>query len=592
MPLTFEQTRQLFKAGRYLDIVTHGNYAERELATMHAEHRVLLAHAMFQAGQIERARQIVERERERASGIARSRYELLIGMLCRHDARLIKALQHYNLAFQIAQEQAEDIDVAWASLYRFRLLAQLHGSDELAPMLAEVRRFVARAGDPHAAAHMHDAVALMEASNGRTEEARRHLEISTSLIRRFPNSDLEQVVLISSSFVDFFESRFQSAVDHLNAARRLASVTGSRNAGVLECNLGHAMLVLGRLQPAETYFRHVLEHGPALSRFSALEGLARLYLAAGELSRCEETLEQHESFLLRDKSLALAFSGRWAAATHIRLLIKQGSYVDAAALAKVSLESAAKLSDRILVSELTCLLAEALVGSGKTKDGASQLLRLVTRDPLQAGNADAMYYRAVGFLVNTANPTLGNQLFRRARSVYVHQGNRWGETEIQKLIENETPRPDVKDLPILVLQAVASALANADAVTLVGHELIHLAKLTGCSPRAELVIRKDADDSRTTEHHASLELGTVDGKQQTLRFQISSQPHETAALGDLIRIGASAVALNGFRRERRQRAALWPIDPIETTAGALFLATRCRHWLPRHDASQPRMFRC
>src|SRR5688572_31301545 len=196
---------------------------------MHAEHRVLLAHAMFQAGQINRARQVVERERERATGIVRSRYELLSGMLCRHDAQLAKALQHYNAAFQIAHEHRGDLDVAWASLYRFRLLAQLHGSDELAPMLAEVRRHVARAGDPHAAAHMHDAVALMEASNGRIEEARRHLEISTSLIRAYPNAALEQIGLISASFVDFFECKFESAVEHLHAARRLSSITGARD---------------------------------------------------------------------------------------------------------------------------------------------------------------------------------------------------------------------------------------------------------------------------------------------------------------------------------------------------------------------------
>src|SRR5688572_12679859 len=107
--------------------------------------------------------------------------------------------------------------------------------------------------------HMHDAVALMEASSGRIEEARRHLEISMSLIHKFPNSGLEQVILTSSFFVDFCESKFQSAVDHLNAARRLATATGARDIGSHECNLGHAMLVLGKLQPAEAYFKHVLE---------------------------------------------------------------------------------------------------------------------------------------------------------------------------------------------------------------------------------------------------------------------------------------------------------------------------------------------
>ena len=122
MPLTLEQTRQLFKAGRYLDILAQGDYADRELASMSAEHRVLVAHALFQAGRLDRAREIVERERERATGIVRSRCELIAGMLCRHDAQLGNALQHYNAAVQIAREQGDDLETAWAALHRFRFV--------------------------------------------------------------------------------------------------------------------------------------------------------------------------------------------------------------------------------------------------------------------------------------------------------------------------------------------------------------------------------------------------------------------------------------------------------------------------------------
>jgi DNA-binding NtrC family response regulator/tetratricopeptide (TPR) repeat protein len=554
-----------------LDIVAQ---SDREPANLHAEHRVLLAHASFQAGRIDRARHIVERELEQATGIVRARYELIAGMLCRHGAQLRNALQHYNSAFQIAREQGDDVETAWASLHRFRLLAQLHSSDELAPMLAEVRRYVAKAGDPHATAHMHDAVALMEAANGRPEEARRHLEISTSLLRSFPNAGLEQVVLISSSYVDFFECRFQSAVDKLNAARQLSSVTGSRDAGVIECNLGHAMLVLGRVQAAESYFRHAIEHGTALSRFSALEGLARVYLASGETTRCSETLEAHEAFLLQDKSLALALPGRWTAATRVRLLLKQGQCEEAVSTAKVSLESAARLSDRILVNELTYLLSEALVACGKATDGALQLLHQIARDPVQSGNMDAMYYRALGFVVDSTLHGVGPELFRRAKHIYLHQGNKSGEADLEPLTKrNISLKVDrSSDLPLLVLSAVASTLANVDAPRLLGHELTQLTKLLGCSPHAQVVELSDSDDPASKEPGVLLHLGPLDRHRAALRFEIPSQPHEIAALSELMRIGSAAVALQTFRRERRQRAALWPADPIETNAGALFLA--------------------
>jgi DNA-binding NtrC family response regulator len=43
-------------------------------------------------------------------------------------------------------------------------------------------------------------------------------------------------------------------------------------------------------------------------------------------------------------------------------------------------------------------------------------------------------------------------------------------------------------------------------------------------------------------------------------------------MGDVFRIGTAALTLEKVHVEERKRAALWPADPIETEAGALFLA--------------------
>ena len=572
MALTLEQTRQLFDSGRYLDIIKESGYSDHQLSTLQPEHRVLLAHAMFQAGRADRAREIVERESERAAGILRSRCELLSGLLLRHSAHLGKALQHFNMALQIAREEHSDLDTAWAAIHRFRLLAQLRPGDELAPMLVEVRRCVAKAANPHAAAHMHDAVALMEAANGRPEEARRHLEISQSLIRAFPNADLEQIVHISTFFVDFQEGKFQNAIDSLNAARRIAPITGSRDAGVIECNLGHATLVLGRLESAEAFFKQAVEHGTALSRFGALEGLARVYLASGDLKRCAETLEEHESFLLQDRNLVLALSGRWTAATRVRLLLRQDHCVEAVQTAKSALEVAETLSDRILVNELTFLSAEAQARNGDATAAAKQLIRLLTRDPIQSGKEDAMYYRALGCVVSDTAPSVGSELLRRAKSIYALQGNKAGEAELEPLVQKGiASNRDANDIPLLLLSGIASALANADAPKLVARELSAVAKLLGCSPSTELV-HPCGSDTGATDQDVLLKLGIIDGRETALRFRVPSRAHDVAVLSELMRVGAATVAVHTFRKERRRGAALWPADPIEMNAGGLFLA--------------------
>jgi DNA-binding NtrC family response regulator len=332
------------------------------------------------------------------------------------------------------------------------------------------------------------------------------------------------------------------------------------------------MLVLGKFEPAEKYFEHVLENGTAISRFSALEGLARMFLATGKLTRCEETLDAHDAFLLEDKNLALAFSGRWAASTRGRLLLRQGRWAEAAATTKAFLEAAQELSDRILVSELTCLAAEAAVGSGDPVHGATQLVLLSARDPLSTGNLDATYYKALGAVVSTVFPVAGAALYRRARQIYVHQANRTGVLDLEPLIKsNVSSKGDTGETSLLILTAIASALTNADAPPLIAYELTQLTKLLGCSPSTEL-LDEDVTAHTSTAKHVVLRLGPAGRQSTAMRFEMPPQPEQMVALAELVRIGGAAVALQSMRSERRQRAALWPSDPIETTSGALFLA--------------------
>jgi DNA-binding NtrC family response regulator len=51
-----------------------------------------------------------------------------------------------------------------------------------------------------------------------------------------------------------------------------------------------------------------------------------------------------------------------------------------------------------------------------------------------------------------------------------------------------------------------------------------------------------------------------------------TDPLKALLLSDVFRIARAAMDLERFREEERNRAALWPADPVETEAGALFLS--------------------
>ena len=183
-----------------------------------------------------------------------------------------------------------------------------------------------------------------------------------------------------------------------------------------------------------------------------------------------------------------------------------------------------------------------------------------------------MYYRALGSVVSESAPTVAAELVRRAKTIYTNQGNKAGESELESLAKGSSAtNGDTQDIPLLVLSSVASALTNADSPKLIARELTQAAKLLGCSSHTELIESTQAD-VEPTDDHALLKLGLIDGRQTTLRFQVPSSAREVVILSELTRVGSAAIAVHTHRQERRRSAALWPADPVEMNAGALFLA--------------------
>src|SRR5258705_10226054 len=102
-----------------------------------------------------------------------------------------------------------------------------------------------------------------------------------------------------------------------------------------------------------------------------------------------------------------------------------------------------------------------------------------------------------------------------------------------------------------------------------GHELLSVIKALGCGA--------DAEVSRSTKQStrgeiAILRLGERGEHGTSLRCRIPEDPDKALVLADVFRIGRAALALERARQEDRKRAALWPSEPLEEQAGALFVA--------------------
>jgi len=60
---------------------------------------------------------------------------------------------------------------------------------------------------------------------------------------------------------------------------------------------------------------------------------------------------------------------------------------------------------------------------------------------------------------------------------------------------------------------------------------------------------------------------------------VPDDPAKAIILSDILRIGQAAISLEQAREEERNRAALWPADPVESQSGAIFLAEQMQEVL-------------
>jgi DNA-binding NtrC family response regulator len=89
---------------------------------------------------------------------------------------------------------------------------------------------------------------------------------------------------------------------------------------------------------------------------------------------------------------------------------------------------------------------------------------------------------------------------------------------------------------------------------------------------AQIVETHSSSNSNEKPGVHTLPLGEYRGRQLSLVCPFPEEPVKAVLLGNILRLGKAALALERAREEERNRAALWPADEIEGQAGAIFLA--------------------
>jgi DNA-binding NtrC family response regulator len=425
-------------------------------------------------------------------------------------------------------------------------------------------------------AFLHDSVAAMEAQKGNADEAARHLRLARRLLEVRGNAWLEQLIALNASCLALIEGDFSSFQHWTTAARHLAIQTGhGATDSAMAANDAHFALLRGDFDAALPMLDRVLRAPMTVYvQLAAQESLARLHFATGSLGACRSALETIDE--IRRNNLELAYGVRSAATVNVRLLLRGGRFVEAADLARSELDKFEIVNDIATRSTLRSLLAVALRETGEPTMCAQAILEAGSSRSTLTQDVLAHYCYVSGIVVASSAPPLSAALKDRGHRIWRLLGNRYGPIEASATIEASHLARTKQPTPVggeavrtgVTLNHVAGALDLAHSSSLLSDELLALLRNSDLSGRICDAKEEGHDRGIRT---VSLPLDTADSN-LVLVCDVPDDPAKAIILGDILRIGQAAVALEQAREEERNRAALWPADPVESQGGAIFLA--------------------
>ena len=576
----------LFRLGHYASVVAELPADDHAFLRLPIDQRLIFAHALYHTGGEQHAALIVAREnRAEASTRVRAWCEFIEGLLRRRMGDAGAALKHFEAALRLAKDSRDHNRAAWAALQAFRLRAEIEPVESVMAYLPAIRHHVALAADSQVSIYLHDSLALVEAAGGHPSHARNHLRICRSLLPLNPNAWLEQVVASNGFFVDFVESRYSSALHWIRTAKALIPITGDRHKKLINCNEGHVLLALGRFDAAIRCFQEVASHAQGAVLVAALDGLARAYLATDDTDACKAVLDHWIGSVGDNQLLANSFSGRWTPITRIKLSLRLRSYNEALEQIKTELERAQRLNDDLLRAFLLCLKAEALASVGHAAGAGESLFHVVHPAIIDTPDLLAAYYRASGILLLHWGSSQFTGMFDRAEAIWTHQGNRCALLELRHaknaigLSRLGEPQRQRQEPVMSAIGNLGSACRLSYDSVLLGRELASAIRSLECSPNIEIVRVANGFSGDSIDDRAALVLGEDNAATLVLTCQIPATPEKALILGDVLRIGRAALALDRMRRDERSRVTARQHESSPLDADTLFFSTEMQELL-------------
>ena len=423
---------------------------------------------------------------------------------------------------------------------------------------------------------------------------------------------------LDASQIAFAQSKLFEGIAHAEHALRCAMVSGhARTRAGAIANIGLLSLYAGDLPRAEKCLHEGLQLGSNLKELLVplLDNYAQLELVKGELEACESLLRQVDTYTPSDKSFRSSWCQLVTYPTRIRVLQRRLEWEESLRLADEGIALATSRSDGLHGPVLGALKAEALTALGRLKEAAAVIAEVTERCDGTMLAATAEVERVTGQLsVKTGKHEAARHHFQRALRMVRTVGNLWPRIDTassyvrellpadertnathggrledpQVLIENQSsaadddsavarvdptepePRaPGLGDVMALLEFALSPELfareafallrdtRGARAMALIASQNGHPMEVLECLGWSRTEARAVA---RSTQPSNRLALGECRGRKFYLLIEAGEDLESRSSVVALRKLVKTALALETFRKDEKQRGSLWPLD--------------------------------
>ncbi len=291
--------------------------------------------------------------------------------------------------------------------------------------------------------------------------------------------------------------------------------------------------------------------------------------------------------------------------TRNRILIRQRRFTEVVEAAKEGLQAAEQAGSENLATTFKIQRAEALIGLGSPDEGASiaALVGMTPHMPLSV--VGARHLVVAKALLAAGSNKRGQARLGTAIRILEHAGDKLTELEARLTAEAQSAKGDTNRGVNHHLDSAVALLELSGHPHILGREAFAVLQDTGCAEALALGARSArgvrviaADGWTDADALAALRAAGPDdlmplGQHRDEAWEILARPRpeldHRCTLAAIRKLIASACALDQYRRDEKQRAALWPAEALEGDAESLWVSeqsTELLH-LARRIASSP-----